>query len=101
MPDSPILDECIHGLTTAWCSICKAQSRAAETRRRRARASAHPSWETETVLPYPQTTATYRSLCPICDEYIEIDADIYKCEGDWVCRPCAEDCLTLGVTSDG
>jgi hypothetical protein len=97
---APIMDECIHLMTTAFCSICKANTRAAESRRRRTRANNHPSWETEVTLPYPSTQASYRSLCANCDEYMEVGTTIYKVEDVWVCQPCAEDCLTLGVPSD-
>ena len=97
-----VADECIHLMTTAFCSICKAQTRAAETRRRRNRAATHPSWETEDgPLPYPSTIAGYPLTCPMCDERYDAGITIYKCDGAWVDRACAEDCVTLGVGADG
>jgi hypothetical protein len=102
MADPIIADECIHLMTTAFCTICKEQTRSKESRARRARAGNHPTWETEQSLPYPTTTAGYESACPHCDEKINIDATIHKVDGAWVCYPCALDAAILeGVISSG
>lgn len=96
-----IADECIHGLTTAWCSICKAQSKLAEKRRRLAREARHPAFETEPSLPYPTVVAQWDGICASCDERYPSGTTIYRADGGWCCQQCAEDYHTLGVGTDG
>lgn len=95
MADDIIADECIHLMTTAFCTICKAQSKAAETRRRRTRATNHPSWDTDQTLPYPTIIASYSSTCPHCDEGIQQGTEIHNVDGFWVCHQCGIDAAIM------
>lgn len=103
-----IADECIHGLTTAFCSICKAQHAAAEKRRRLTRAKNADVWETEeTVHPhpsisldYPHTQAKYDGLCPDCDEHFHEGDWIYLVGGSWLDEECARDRTILNGGTD-
>lgn len=98
-----VVDECIHGITTAWCSICKQQTKDKEARRRRTREQNHPAWEVDedTSLPYPHTTASWPGTCTSCDTDYEAGTEIWKADGGWCCHQCAVDYATLGVGTDG
>ncbi len=96
MADAPILDECIHLMTTAFCTICKEDTKAKEARARRKRAGNAGTWEVYDRLPFPHTIATRDGLCPECDEdVIHVGDEIHLVDGSWVCRPCAVDAQIL------
>lgn len=100
--DAVVLDECIHLMTRAFCSICKQQA-ADALRRRENKETGHPAFDTDDTdnLPYPHVVAQWDGICNSCDEPYANGTTIYRADGGWCCRPCAEDYKTLGVGTDG
>lgn len=95
-----VADECIHGLTTAWCSLCKADTRRREGFARRRRASVDESWTTHPSSPYPSTKADYPSNCKSCGDRYDVGDTIYRAASMWVCGQCKDEYETLGVGPD-
>jgi hypothetical protein len=98
MADPIIADECIHLMTTAFCTICKKQTREKETRARRTRNRNSNGWTVIVTLPYPTIQAQYESTCPHCDETIHADDSIHNVDGSWVCYQCGHDAAAIEGT---
>lgn len=78
-----ISDECIHGLTTAWCSTCREPTRRAQAKGRRVRRS----WVTTALVP-----ASYGSRCAVCGTSIEEGDAVGMVDDEgWCCENCVEE----------
>lgn len=97
-------DECRHGLTEAWCSLCQDQAaaqRARELIRDNPRAASmwhHPSTPTG-----PKAVASYSSVCSECDELINVGDLIFLRAGTWMCQDSTNlfDQLDRSMTANG
>lgn len=72
-----VIDECIHGLTAAWCSICKAKATKVDRTNRAAwRGQEDALEESGSDRPAGFVRAKYDGACQKCHKNI--------IEGDWI-----------------
>lgn len=89
MTATAFADECIHGLTEAWCSICCDQA-AAQRARELIRDSPQASmWHHPSTPDGPKAVASYSSCCNECEDLINVGDLIFLRAGSWMCKDSA------------
>lgn len=86
--DGEVLGECIHGITAAFCSICKSKTRK--------RVKGEVGWGKQArqgAMPnFPRCVSSWDAKCKWCGGEITEGEDlVYKVEGEWVCEKCARE----------
>lgn len=108
MSNPAVADECIHGLTLPFCSICKQNVSAARSARAWGDAITTDRW---LKIESPWTWAKYDGVCgnKDCEDEIEVGELIGLRDGNWMCNECAayfDECYrtatdpSLGYTPD-
>jgi len=87
-----VLDECIHGMTLGFCTICKQNTTAARNARAWNNAAdvARDADRWAMILP-PFTLAKFDGECPECGKDIEDRELIGLRDGEWFCNKCSYD----------
>lgn len=78
-----VLDECMHELTAAFCTICKSKVKGV-AKREKDWAGAADGFRGGALV------ATFESDCGWCTDLIEVDDPVYMRMEKWVCEGCAE-----------
>ncbi len=80
-----VLQECIHGITEAFCSLCKSKKLRQPARRR-----SEALWgKAARIIEVERTVlAQYDSECRGCGGHIYESDPIHLVDGVWVCDDC-------------
>jgi hypothetical protein len=100
----PSVIQCVHGLDTGTCSLCKPKPKKSRWEMA-GEASSNPRSRNPHLqggLPHgPRVPSKWTTLCRNCQEDVEEGDMVYLRDATWVCESCALEACRAGWCTEG